>query len=146
MITGRFGMAVHALAVLAQSDEGASSAYVAGSVNTHAVALRRVLSELVEAGLVEARVGRGGGYRLARDPRRITLADVYEVIEPEGPLAPNPAEPNPYCPVGSGIRTAFATPAQQARKALLAALAKETIAELAQAAVRAGTAAPKKKV
>ncbi|MEW6432107.1 MAG: Rrf2 family transcriptional regulator [Myxococcota bacterium] len=137
---------MHALAVLARSDEGASSAYVAGSVNTHAVALRRVLGELVEAGLVEAQVGRGGGYRLARDPRRITLADVYEVIEPEGPLAPNPAEPNPYRPVGSGIRTAFAAPARKARKALLAALAKEIIAELAQAAVRAGNAAPKKKV
>lgn len=145
VISGRFGMAVHALAVLSQSEDGASSAYVAGSINTHAVALRRVLSDLVEAGLVEGQVGRGGGYRLAKDARRITLADVYRVIEPEGPLAPNPAEPNAYCPVGSGMREAFAEPARKARQALLASLEKQTIAEVAQAAVRAGSAGARKK-
>lgn len=137
-------MAVHALAVLAQRDEGASSAYVAGSVNTHAVALRRVLSDLVAAGLVEAQVGRGGGYRLSRDARRITLADVYQAIEPEGPLAPCPAEPNPYCPVGSGIRAAFAGPAADARRALLASLSSQSVADVAQAAVRAGSAGPRR--
>lgn len=145
VITGRFGMAVHALAVLAQNDDGASSAYVAGSINTHAVALRRVLSELTEAGLVEARVGRGGGYRLARDAKRISLADVYRVIEPEGPLAPCPADPNPWCPIGSGIRAAFEAPARHARQALLASLEKQTVSDVAQAALRAGSAGAHRK-
>jgi DNA-binding IscR family transcriptional regulator len=54
-------MAVHAVALLAQSDAGYSSAFIAGSVNTHAVFLRRILRRLNEAGIIEAREGRGGG-------------------------------------------------------------------------------------
>ena len=80
-------MAAHALAVLAQSRAGYPSVYVAASVNTHAVFLRRILGDLVAAGLVAVREGRAGGYRLARPPERITLADVYRAVEPEGPLA-----------------------------------------------------------
>lgn len=138
MSSGRFAMAVHALAVLAQSDEGFPSAYIASSVNTHAVFLRRILRDLVAAGLVNAREGRTGGYALARPADRITLAEVYRAMEPEGPLAPSPAEPNTRCPVGAGMRAAFAEAAEQATYGMLGALAHRTVAEVARRAVRAG--------
>src|SRR5512146_2699157 len=101
-------MAVHALAVLAQSRDGYPSAYVASSVNTHAGFLRRILGDLVAAGLVDAREGRTGGSRLAGPPGEITLADVCRAVEPDGPLSVSPAEPNARCPVGAGMRRAFA--------------------------------------
>ncbi|BDG03836.1 Rrf2 family transcriptional regulator [Anaeromyxobacter oryzae] len=138
MASGRFAMAVHALAVLAQSDEGFPSAFVASSVNTHAVFLRRILRDLVSAGLVTAREGRTGGYRLARPARAITLADVYAAVEPEGPLAPSPAEPNARCPVGAGMRRAFAATAAEAKNGLLAALAARTVEDVSRRALRAG--------
>lgn len=138
MSSGRFAMAAHALAVLAQSDEGYPSAYVAGSVNTHAVFLRRILGDLVAAGLVRAREGRAGGYRLARPAARITLAEVYRAVEPEGPLAPSPAEPNVRCPVGAGMRTAFAETARLAERGLSRALAGRTVADLSRSALRRG--------
>jgi Rrf2 family protein len=133
-------MAAHALAVLAQAreDEGYPSAYVASSVNTHAVFLRRILGDLVAAGLVSAREGRAGGYRLARPAERITLADVYRAVEGEGPLTPSPAEPNLKCPVGAGMRRAFARTAQAAQGGLLAALERETVADLSRRALRLG--------
>jgi Rrf2 family protein len=131
-------MAAHALAVLAQSREGYPSAYVASSVNTHAVFLRRILGDLVAAGLVDAREGRTGGYRLARPPDRITLADVYRAVEPEGPLTASPAAPNVKCPVGAGMRRAFAETAGVAEHGLLGALAHETVADLSRRAVRLG--------
>src|SRR5512138_3073397 len=108
MASGRFAMAAHALALLSQTEEGYPSAYVAASVNTHAVFLRRILRDLVAAGLVVAREGRAGGYRLARPAARISLAEVYRAVEPAGPLAPSPAEPSARCAVGAGMRTAFA--------------------------------------
>jgi len=129
-------MAVHALAVLAQSDEGYPSAFLASSVNTHAVFLRRILRELVGAGLVRAREGRAGGYRLARPASRITLADVYLAIEPSGPLAPSPAEPNARCPVGAGMRGAFSEAARAAEQGLVGALAARTVADLTRSALR----------
>lgn len=138
MGSGRFAMAAHALAVLAQSRDGYPSAYLAGSVNTHAVFLRRILGELVAAGLVTAREGRAGGYRLARPPGRITLADVYRAVEHEGPLAPSPADPNLRCPVGAGMRQAFARTAGAAEDGLLRALARQTVGDLSRRALRLG--------
>jgi Rrf2 family transcriptional repressor of oqxAB len=131
-------MAAHALAVLAQSRDGHPSAYVASSVNTHAVFLRRILGDLVAAGLVEAREGRAGGYRLARPPERITLADVYRAVERVGPLAESPAEPNARCPVGAGMRRAFAEAAGAAERGLLSALGDRTVADLSRRALRLG--------
>ncbi len=124
--------------MLAQSREGYPSAYVASSVNTHAVFLRRILGELVAAGLVDAREGRAGGYRLARPADEITLADVYRAVEPDGPLAASPAAPNVRCPVGAGMRRAFAETAGAAEGGLLAALRDETVAGLSRRALRLG--------
>jgi Rrf2 family transcriptional regulator, repressor of oqxAB len=141
MASGRFAMAVHALALLAHDEDGAPSEYLAGSVNTHAVFLRRVLRQLASAGLIEAREGRGGGYRLARPAARISLAEVYRVMEPEGPLTPSPCEPNVHCPVGAGMRAAFGQAASAARAGMEAALAAQTVADVARTALRRGKAA-----
>jgi Rrf2 family protein len=40
-----------------------------------------VMRDLVRAQLVEARIGRTGGYRLARPARRIPLLEVIEAVE-----------------------------------------------------------------
>ena len=45
--------------------------------------LPRVMRDLGAAGLVEARTGRTGGYRLARPAAAITLLDVITAAEPE---------------------------------------------------------------
>lgn len=45
----------------------------------------KVLKPLAQAGLVEGFRGANGGYRLARDAREVSLADIVEAME--GPLA-----------------------------------------------------------
>jgi Rrf2 family protein len=47
--------------------------------------LENILMQLRHAGLVESRRGADGGYRLARPPGDVTLADVIRAID--GPLA-----------------------------------------------------------
>ena len=47
--------------------------------------LEHILSELRIAGLVRSRRGTDAGYRLARDPAQITIADIIRAVE--GPLA-----------------------------------------------------------
>jgi Rrf2 family protein len=143
MTSGRFAMAAHALAVLANAREGLPSAYIASSVNTHAVFLRRILRDLVGAGLVVAREGRSGGYRLARPPARISLADVYRAVEPSGPLAPSPAEPNVRCPIGAGMRDAFADVSDVAARGILDALRRRSVEDLTRRALRSGRRAPR---
>jgi FeS assembly SUF system regulator len=47
--------------------------------------LRKVMKTLVDAGLVIARRGAHGGYKLARSPQQIRILDVVEAFE--GPVA-----------------------------------------------------------
>ncbi|WP_141432310.1 Rrf2 family transcriptional regulator [Bacillus sp. 03113] len=79
----RFNIAVRALVWLSRSEGKLSSASIACQVNSHATFLRRVLVLLVNAGIVEAREGREGGYILRRPSSQITLADVYMAVKSE---------------------------------------------------------------
>lgn len=48
--------------------------------------LEQILSKLATAGLIASRRGAEGGFRLAREPRQITIASVVRTMD--GPLAP----------------------------------------------------------
>ena len=43
--------------------------------------LPQIMQDLVRAGLVEASLGRGGGYRLVRAPGEISLLEIIETVE-----------------------------------------------------------------
>src|SRR5476651_1244569 len=97
----RFAFAVHVLAVLAHRIEaGVCSDRLAGSVNTNPVVIRRLLSTLRAAGLVITQKGAGGGAKLAREPERIPLDEVYRAVESAASFSPHRQKPNPRCPVG----------------------------------------------
>lgn len=136
-----FGAAVQALIVLDQSgDDVCPSGAIADQLRAHAVFLRRVLATLVRAGIVEAREGREGGYRLARSSNTITLADVYRAIKsasseecatpelPRGPLLP------------AGTALALGEVMEQTEASTLAILAHHTLAELATRATQLDSA------
>lgn len=46
--------------------------------------LEAVLLQMRAAGILESKVGVGGGYRLARPPTDILLADIVRALEPPG--------------------------------------------------------------
>ena len=78
-------MGLHAMALLGADPERTWSArHMARSFRVSAHHLVKVLQRLARAGLVVSVRGPRGGFRIAGDPARITLADVYEAIE--GPL------------------------------------------------------------
>ena len=140
MSSGRFAIATHALALLAEAKEGYASDYVARSINTHPVFLRRLMARLAEAGLVEAREGRGGGYRLARPAKRISLDQIYEATEPAGAIARSPREPNKKCHVGAGIRVAFDEAIRLANEGLMRGLSRRSVADISARAQKLGRA------
>jgi hypothetical protein len=60
-ISSRFSIAVHILSLLAISPSAhGTSEWIAGSVGTNPVIIRRVLGQLKKAGLVTVRAGIGG--------------------------------------------------------------------------------------
>jgi Rrf2 family protein len=62
-----------------------SGVEIAQKYNISAHHLAKVLRDLGRAGIVDAARGVGGGYRLAVNPKRLTLLDVIQVFEPVGP-------------------------------------------------------------
>ena len=77
-ISSRFTIAVHVLiCIVSFSDEyKVTSEFLASSVNVNPVVIRRILQQLKKAEIVEVKRGFGGA-ELARDPKDITLLDVY---------------------------------------------------------------------
>ena len=100
----QFSMAVHVLVMLAKSgEEKIKSEYVAGSVNTNAVVIRRLLGQLSQANLVISQTGAAGGTRLARCPKEITLAEIYKAVSSGEVFALHGKSPDQDCPVGKNI-------------------------------------------
>lgn len=138
--SSRFAVAIHTLTLLTQSGaQPLTSEYIAGSVNTNPVVIRRVLGALRRARLVASRGGNGGGWRLLGDPASITLRDVYRAVEDEALFPLHHRPPNPHCPVGRHIQQALAGRFAAALSALEEELARATIADvLREVQARAG--------
>lgn len=127
----RFAMAVHVLAVLAyKQGEQVTSAFLASSVNTNPVIIRRLLLSLKTARLVQTRKGAGFGSCLSRSPGRINLAQVYRAVEETNPFATPSRRPNFACPVGNCIRETLHDVFASAETALECDLAKTTLADI----------------
>lgn len=106
-ISSRFSVAVHILSILSMEDRNlCTSEWIAGSVNTNPVVIRRVMGMLKKAGLVNVIAGAGGAY-LLKELDQITLLDVYRAVEvvPEGELFQFHESPNINCPIGANIES-----------------------------------------
>lgn len=63
-----------------------SVASVAEEQDISATHLMKIANRLAHAGFIQAVRGRGGGFRLARDPAEINLGAVLDVTEPRCPM------------------------------------------------------------
>ncbi len=96
------GCAVAAMSALAECHaEGVqlSSQQIAGSRNLSQPLVAKVLTVLSQAGFVHGSRGPGGGYRLAREPKAITLFEVVELFEGHRDPSACPFGPG-YCGTG----------------------------------------------
>lgn len=138
----RFAVAVHVLSLMAWSgEEPLKSEQVAESVNTNPVVIRRMLLELAEAGLVVSQTGSLGGSRLANDPAKTTLLDVYQALECGGVFSLHRQPPNRDCPVGVNIETVLGDVFLEVDSAVERTLGKITINDVVQRLKPCGPAA-----
>ncbi len=112
----RFAFAVHVLSSLALHPEGAlNSEQLGQTVNTNPVVIRRLLLDLREAGLIETQRGPGGGAKLSRDAKDISLAQIFKGVSGDFQLfGEHPNEPAQNCCVGRGIKAVLEGVAAQA--------------------------------
>ena len=132
-ISSRFTIALHIFSCVDTfKDEcKVTSDFLASSINTNPVIIRRILGQLKSAGLIE--VARGtGGITPTRPLSEITFYDVYKAVDPieDNELFHFHDNPNPECPVGRNIHRLLNDKLEAIQKAMEDEMRKYTIEDL----------------
>ena len=102
----KFSVAVHILILVSESQPSFNSDQMAMSVGTNASYVRKILSLLKKAGIVDGHRGISGcTLRIA--PEQLTLLKIYQAVmeEPKPHLLDVHQNPSDRCIVGQHIRT-----------------------------------------
>lgn len=132
-IPSRFTIAIHIFSCIHtfEKEYKITSEFLAGSINVNPVIIRKLLSQLKAAGLVNVQRGSGGAY-IAKPPEQITFLDIYNAVEciENGELFHFHEHPNPSCPVGRNIHNILDDKLRQVQKAMEAEMEKITLADV----------------
>ena len=133
----RMTVAVHILSYLVlasrKRSDPVTSEQIAKSVRTNPVVIRRLLGLLRKDGLVRSQRGANAGWRLARNPKAISLLDVYNAVHDDSLFRLHASPPNPQCPIGRGLpstlRKVYVTLEDELRRQLARTSVDEVVAE-----------------
>lgn len=105
-ISSRFTIAIHMLACMDtfKGEYKVTSDFLASSIHVNPVIIRKLLSQLKDAGLIEVKRGPGGA-AIAKPLDEITFFDIYQSVDciEENTLFHFHENPNTACPVGRNI-------------------------------------------
>ena len=131
-ISSRFTMAIHMFACIDTfTDQKMTSDFMAASIGTNPVIVRKLLQQLKAAGLIE--VSRGtGGVTVTKPLSEITFLDIYKAVEctPDEELFHFHENPNQACPVGRNIHHVLDDKLAKVQEAMERELAAITLADV----------------
>ena len=132
-ISSRFTVALHIFTCVDtfKDEYKVTSDFLAGSIGTNPVIIRKILTQLQGAGLIT--VARGtGGITPTRELSEISFYDVYQAIEPveDGDLFRFHENPSPQCTVGRNIHVLLDDKLKDIQIAMENEMKKYTIADL----------------
>ena len=131
-ISSRFTMAIHMFACIDTfTDQKMTSDFMAASIGTNPVIIRKILQQLKAAGLIE--VARGtGGVTIKKSLDQITFLDVYRAVEctPDEELFHFDEKPNQKCPVGRNIHHVLDNRLLDVKRAMEEKLSEMTLADV----------------
>lgn len=126
----RLSDAVHILAYVTIYKNGdLSSAAIAASIESNPSLIRRLMSTLVKAGLLQSQPG-AVAPKLTRPLDEITLLDVYKAIDENGRLLHVDEKTQPACIVGGNIQDTLNEVYDQVQKDAEASMDKVTLQQI----------------
>lgn len=109
----QFSSAIHVLLMIALLSDRykVTSEFIASSVGSNPVEIRKLLSSLRKADIIEVARGSGGA-KLKKMPKDITLLDIYSAVDSTSldELIGLHAHPEQRCPFGRNIYNILAEP------------------------------------
>jgi Rrf2 family protein len=131
VVNQQFTFAVHIMTALAFSpNDVIDSQTLAASVNTNPVVIRRLLLALRRARLIETFTGKHGGTRLRKQPRQISLVDIYDAVESRPVIPVNERRALKRCHVSCNMKSIMTRVAETTEQAVRKHLRRITLAEL----------------
>lgn len=131
-ISSRFTMAIHMFACIDTfTDQKMTSDFMAGSIGTNPVIIRKLLQQLKAAGLIKVLRGTGGVV-ITKPLDEITFLDIYRAVEctPDEELFHFHENPNQKCPVGRNIHHVLDDKLARVQEAMERELAAITLADV----------------
>lgn len=132
-ISVKCSTAVHVLLMIAtlESKEKVTSDLLAKSVGRNPVEIRKLLSSLKKAGIIDVMRGTGGA-TLIHDPKTLTLFDIFSAVDPSSldELIGVHQHPEKECPIGKNINTILEEPYQDIANTLRDTMSKITLESL----------------
>lgn len=131
MVNSRFSVAIHILSLIASTKDAhtLTSDFIASSVNTNPVVIRRISSQLKKAGLITSHAGMSG-YKLTFAPKDITLLAIYRAVQAPEDLFAIHDNPNPNCAVGKQIQSTLDDVFCSIQQAMESKLEEETLQDI----------------
>ncbi|MFC0233838.1 Rrf2 family transcriptional regulator [Vagococcus entomophilus] len=106
-VSTKLSVAVHILTLIGSKEATqVNSEFIAGSIHTNPVVVRRYMSALKKAGLIESSRG-ATKTSLTREPSQISLYDVYQALALKNDLFNIHQDTNIECLIGRNIQTAL---------------------------------------
>jgi DNA-binding IscR family transcriptional regulator len=133
MITGKFAITTHIVTLLAKfPNDFLASEFIAGSLNTHPVLVRKEIANLKKHKIVESKEGKNGGVKLVISPQNITLDTIFKITFDKASLGFSKNKPNPKCPIGKKINQNLEALYSNLNTSISQELQKVTLAEFVE--------------
>jgi Rrf2 family protein len=126
----KFSDALHILLHMAGSPTAMTSEMLSKSVRSNPVFVRSTMAGLRKSGFVKSEKGHGGGWKLSRDLKSITLFDLYQAVGSPTLLAIGNRSVSGKCQVEQAVHLSTNGAFQEAESMLITRFHETTLADL----------------
>ncbi|MDY2795031.1 MAG: Rrf2 family transcriptional regulator [Peptostreptococcus porci] len=125
----KFSIAIHILVYINETEKIVTSELLAKSVGTNASHIRKIISLLKDANIVDSQQGKKGMV-LKIKASKLTLDKVYFAVYPEKEILHVHNTSNQECPIGLGIKEVLLPIFEESEKQLILNLKNKTLESL----------------
>lgn len=125
----KFSIALHILVFINESKDTVTSELLANSVGTNSSHIRKIITILKDANLIESNQGKKG-MKVIVDASELTLDQIYLAIYPDKNLLHIHDTANQNCPVGEHIKDVLQPIFEKSEQQLILNLKKITLKTL----------------
>lgn len=111
--------------------EAITSEQMARYMDTNPVVVRRTMSGLREAGIVQSQKGHGGGWTLTRPLASISIGEIYRALGSPGLVAIGNRNDNPSCLIEKAVNRTLGDALSEAERLIVARMDAVTLADIA---------------